>query len=88
MKKALVLGANGATGRLLVNQLLQKDCQVVAIVRHLNTLIGNDDVHPNLQIIEAEMSSMTTNDLSQYLEQCEAVLCCLGHNLTFKGLFG
>ena len=88
MKKALVLGASGATGRLLVKMLLQKDVEVIAIVRNANSLTNIDSSHPSLQIVEAEISEISENDLAQYLKECEVVLSCLGHNLTFKGMFG
>ncbi len=88
MKKVLVVGASGATGRLLVQILLQKEIKVVAIVRAsapLTNLVGS---HLNLQIVEAEISKMSESDLAQHLKGCDAVLSCLGHNLTFKGMFG
>jgi len=88
MKKALVLGASGATGRLLVKILLQKGVEVIAIVRNANSLTNIDSLHTSLQIIEAEISEVSESDLSQYLSECNAVLSCLGHNLTFKGIFG
>jgi len=88
MKKALVLGASGATGRLLVKMLLQKDVEVIAIVRNANSLTNIDSSHPSLQIVEAEISEISENDLAQYLKECGVVLSCLGHNLTFKGMFG
>lgn len=88
MKKVLVLGASGATGSLLVQQLLQKGIEVVAIVRTLNSLIQEMNVQPNLQVIEANISEMSENELAPYLGECDAVLSCLGHNLTLKGMFG
>jgi len=88
MKKALVLGASGATGHLLVEILLQKGIEVIAIVRHANSVTNIDKSQPNLQIIEAEISEISESELAQYLRECDAVLSCLGHNLTFKGLFG
>lgn len=88
MKKALVLGASGATGRLLVKMLLQKGVEVIAIVRNAASLANIDGPHPGLQIVEADISEMSETDLAQYLKECEAVLCCLGHNLTFKGMYG
>jgi len=87
MKKALVLGGSGATGKLLVELLLQKSIEVVAIVRNANSLINIDNSHPGLQIVEAEISKISESDLAQHLTECEAVLSCLGHNLTFKGMF-
>jgi putative NADH-flavin reductase len=88
MKKALVLGASGATGQLLVRMLLQKGVDVIAIVRNADSLANIDCSHHNVQIVEAEISEMSESDLAQYLDECEAVLSCLGPNLTFKGMFG
>jgi len=88
MKKVLILGASGATGRLLVQQLLQKDIKVVAIVRTLNSLSQEAGAQSNLQVIEANISEISENELAPYLQECDAVLSCLGHNLTLKGMFG
>lgn len=88
MNKALVLGASGATGRSLVQMLLKKGIEVIAIVRNANSLISIDSSQPGFQIVEAEISEISESDLAQYLAECEVVLSCLGHNLTFKGMFG
>ncbi len=88
MKKVLVIGASGATGRLLVEILLQKGVEVIAIVRNANSLTNIDSSHSGLQIVEADISEISESDLVQHLRECEAVLSCLGHNLTFKGMFG
>ena len=88
MKKTLVVGASGATGKLLVQQLLQSEIEVVAIVRDSNSFnqaIGN---HPKLHIVEASIAEMSEDMLFPLLEDCDAVFSCLGHNLSFKGLFG
>lgn len=84
----MVLGASGATGRLLVQLLLQKGVEVVALVRNADSLMNIDPVHPGLQIVEAGISELSASDLARHLAGCEAVLSCLGHNLTFKGMFG
>jgi putative NADH-flavin reductase len=88
VKKALVLGASGATGQLLVKALLQKGVEVIALVRNRNSLANMDSSYQGLTIIEAEISEIPVSDLAPYIEECEAVLSCLGHNLTFKGMFG
>ncbi len=88
MDKVLVLGASGATGRLVVQQLLQKEMKVVAIVRSLNSLAQEAAAQPDLQIIEANISEVSESDLTSILQGCDAVVSCLGHNLTFKGMFG
>lgn len=88
MKKALLPGASGATGQLLVKQLLEKNFHVTAIVRERKSFAAAINAHPDLKIIEAEISRIAAEDLNRHLAGCEAVLCCLGHNLTFTGLFG
>lgn len=88
MEKVLVVGASGATGRLLVKILLQKNINVVAIVRDSKSLSYLADSHSNLLLFEAEITEMTENDLGAHINECGAVLSCLGHNLTFKGMFG
>ncbi len=88
MKKALVLGASGATGKLLVQQLLHQGIRVIAIVRNLQSLAQEIGEQANLQIVEANITEMSEKELAPYLEDCNAVLSCLGHNLTFKGMFG
>jgi len=88
MKKMLILGSSGATGRLLVEILLQKGVEVIAIVRNANSLSSIANHHASLQIVERNISEMSENDLAPYIKECGAVLCCLGHNLTFKGMFG
>ena len=82
--KVLVVGASGATGRLVVDQLLSRDVEVNAIVRSLDALPDN----PNLYKIQASVHNLTNSEMATYLKNCSAVVSCLGHNLTFKGMFG
>ncbi len=82
--KVLVVGASGATGRLVVNQLLSRGAEVCAIVRSLDAL---PDM-PNLYKIQASVHNLTSIEMATHLKDCNAVVSCLGHNLTFKGMFG
>ena len=82
--KVLVVGASGATGRLVVDQLLDRGVEVNAIVRLLDSL----PEHPNLYKIQASVDSLTDSVMAAHLRGCDAVVSCLGHNLTFKGIFG
>lgn len=88
MDKMLIVGASGATGRLLTEILLKKNNNVIAIVRDQASLEHLVSLYPNLEIIEGEVSTLTVEDFASYIKECNAVLSCLGHNLTFKGLFG
>lgn len=82
--KVLVVGASGATGRLVVDRLLSQDVEVSAIVRRLDALPDN----ANLNKIQASVHNLSITDMATHLEGCSAVVSCLGHNLTFKGMFG
>lgn len=86
--KILVVGASGTTGKLLVEDLLHRDIEVTAIVRTSSSLINTFKNHSNYQEVSASITYMSDNDLSPFLNECDVVLSCLGHNLNFQGIFG
>ncbi|MEQ8525558.1 NAD(P)-binding oxidoreductase [Gracilimonas sp.] len=88
MSKALVLGASGATGRLLVKLLLDKGVQVIALVRNAGSLANIIDSNGQLDIVEAEISTIPDQELAKLLAGCTSVFSCLGHNISFKGIYG
>lgn len=84
----LVVGATGATGRLLVKQLLDEGHAVKAVVRSKEKLAGLAETYPALIQTPGNVLDMSTVELADIAEDCEAVCSCLGHNLTWKGIFG
>lgn len=84
----LVVGASGATGRLLVEQLLDRGEQVKIIVRSTESLPKVVLENENLSVIEASVLELSDAELIHHVSDCEALASCLGHNLTFKGMFG
>ena len=84
----LVVGATGATGRLLVEQLLDQGKTVKAIVRSPKSLPSRLTDNKRLTIVEANVLDMTSEELITQVKGCHAVVSCLGHNLSFKGMFG
>lgn len=82
--KVLVVGASGATGRLVVEQLLSQSVEVSVIIRSLDSLPDR----PNLYKIQASIHDLTSSEMAIYINGCNAVISCLGHNLTFNGMFG
>ena len=84
----LVVGASGATGRLLVEQLLERGQKVRVVVRSTESLTDNVTSHENLTVIRASILDLSDIELAQHVSGCDALASCLGHNLTFKGLFG
>ena len=83
----LVVGGSGATGRLLIGQLLQRGINVRAIVRSADRLPDEMKRQPGLHVIEASLLDLSDDELRMHVRGCVAVASCLGHNLTFKGLF-
>lgn len=84
----LVVGASGATGRLLIDQLLAKGEQVNIIVRSVDSLPDHLKQHVRLTITQASLLDMTDEELIEQVQGVNAVASCLGHNPTFTGMFG
>ena len=84
----LVVGASGATGRLLVKQLLEQGEKVKIIVRSVDSLPDSLIQNDQLMITQASLLKMTDTELARQVQGCRAVASCLGHNLTFQGMFG
>jgi hypothetical protein len=84
----LVAGASGATGKLLVEQLLGRGKKVRIMVRSPESLSENITSHDNVSVIYASILDLSDIELAQHVSDCDAVVSCLGHNLTFKGMFG
>jgi len=84
----LVVGASGATGRLLVEHLLNRGEHVRVIIRSEASLPDSIRQHVNLSITQASITEMSDAELAQHITGCDAVASCLGHNLSFKGIYG
>ena len=83
----LVVGASGATGRHLVEQLLIQKHKVKVIVRSPEKLPESWRNNDNLQIISASILELNDREMSEYSRDCQAIVSCLGHNLTWKGIY-
>ncbi|MCW8980874.1 MAG: SDR family oxidoreductase, partial [Altibacter sp.] len=84
----LVVGASGATGRHLVDQLLRNGTKVRIIVRSIQRIPPSWEQHDNVEIHIASPLELSETALNQYTADCDAVASCLGHNITFKGIYG
>ncbi len=84
----LVVGASGATGRPLVEDLLSRGEEVRIIVRTPDKLPAELTSNPNLTVIGATLLDLSDAQMAQYVAGCDAVASCLGHNVSFKGMYG
>jgi len=86
--RVLVVGASGATGRLLVEQLLIQGHKVKAIVRSPEKLPESWNNNDNLIIITASVLDLSDEEMREHVSDCDSIASCLGHNLNWKGIFG
>ncbi|MAR37245.1 MAG: NAD-dependent epimerase, partial [Chloroflexi bacterium] len=86
--KILIVGATGATGKLLVNQLLENGHEVKAFARNEKKFSHETINHKNLEIITNTVLDISEEELEKHTKGCDAIVSTLGHNLTFQGMFG
>ncbi len=86
--KALVVGASGATGKHLVEQLLEMGQSVKAIVRTPENLPNSWKENERLTIIQGSISEISKAQMVEYISDCDAMASCLGHILNLKGIYG
>jgi len=86
--RVLVLGASGATGRLVVTQLIKRQINTRIAIRIGAVLPEEIEENPLLEIVRGNINEFTDSEMSNLLRDCNAVVSCLGHNVTFKGMFG
>lgn len=84
----LVLGATGATGRHLTRYLLGQGHVVKAIVRSADRLDSDLFDDPNLRATEASVLDLSDSELTEIVRGCSAIASCLGHTMSFRGVYG
>ena len=84
----LVVGATGATGRQLIEQLLKMEQKIKVIVRPAGKVPDSWKNNDKISIIKANISEIRVDEMMNYLIDCQSVVSCLGHNITLKGIFG
>ena len=86
--KYLILGATGATGRLLAQQLLDRGQQLKVVVRSAERLPEAVRNHANCSVVEASFLNLSDEEIRELVSDCDGVASCLGHNISFKGIYG
>lgn len=84
----LVVGATGATGRLLVKELLDRGQQVRIVARSPDKLPELFRNKTSLDVRFASILDLSDSEITQLVSGCDAVASCLGHNLSLRGIFG
>lgn len=86
--KTLVAGASGATGKHLVEHLLNAGQEVKVIVRSTSKIPESWSNNSKVTIIKSNVLEVGVDEMAKHLADCGAVASCLGHNLTRKGIWG
>jgi uncharacterized protein YbjT (DUF2867 family) len=86
--KTLVLGASGATGKLVVQQLVKRKIQARIVVRKSAILPSQILDDKNIEIIKGSIDDFDIAKIKELVKDCDSVICCLGHNISFKGIYG
>ncbi|MFZ1288839.1 MAG: NAD(P)-binding oxidoreductase [Melioribacteraceae bacterium] len=86
--KTLVLGASGATGKLVVQQLIKRNINVKIVVRETAIIPLSILDNKQIEIIKGKIYDFDSAKIKELLKDCDSVICCLGHNINIKGIFG
>lgn len=86
--RVLVLGASGATGKLVEMQLIKRQINILIVVRESAILPAEVMQSPLVEIKRGNIAEFKSSDMASLLEGCDAIVSCLGHNITIRGMFG
>jgi nucleoside-diphosphate-sugar epimerase len=89
----LIVGATGATGKHLVQSLLNDGYPVSVIVRsqeRLLSFIDTDKVEKDLLTVKEAPSfyDLSAAEYQELVEQADILVSCLGHTLNLSGIWG
>ncbi len=86
--KVLVLGASGATGKQVIAQFIKREIHHRVVIRNnanLSPEISNSQL---VDVVTGNITDFNSEENKHIIDGCDAVVCCLGHNITFEGIFG
>ncbi len=86
--KVLVLGASGATGKLVLMQLVRRNINTRILIRGSAVIPEEFLDNPLVEIVKGNINELDQSDLDHLLEDCKVVISCLGHNISLQGMFG
>ena len=72
----------------MLTQLLERGVPVRAVVRSAERLPAGAAGNPLLAVVEADLMARPIDRLAADLDGCSTVISCLGHTISFRGVFG
>lgn len=86
--KVLILGASGATGKQVMMQLIEREIHTRIVIRNGANIPGEIRTSNFVEIINGNISEFNEQENRDIIDGCNKVVCCLGHNISLKGIFG
>lgn len=83
-----VVGASGATGKNLVKQLLKMGQDVKVIIRSSSKVPETWSKNDKVSVIKGNINELNVDEMAGYIKGCQAIASCLGHNMSWKGIYG
>ena len=71
-----------------MNQLLEKGHEIKAFARNITKFSTEIITHKKFDVIGTSVLDMSEEELENHTKGCDAIVSTLGHNLSFKGMFG
>jgi len=71
-----------------VDQLLKSEQKVKILVRATRNLPDHWNNNRQLTILNRNITQISVEEMSEIIADCQSVTSCLGHNLTWKGIYG
>ncbi|WP_428304202.1 NAD(P)-dependent oxidoreductase [Lacipirellula sp.] len=84
----IVLGATGATGRLVVAELLDRGESVRAVVRPGSKLPDALAHRERLSVTRCDLLKLSEYEFETLVAGATAIVSCLGHHMSLHGIFG
>ncbi len=84
----LLLGGTGRTGGRALQQLLGRGVHVRALVRSAARLPAGVADDPLLTVVEADLLSLSAEQVKAQVDGCDVVISCLGHTISARGILG
>ena len=84
----LLLGGTGRTGSRVLQQLLGRGVHVRAVVRSAERLPAGVADDPRLTVVEADLLTLSDEQVAEHADGCVAVVSCLGHTISVQGILG
>ncbi|MBU9711545.1 NAD(P)-dependent oxidoreductase [Evansella tamaricis] len=86
--RVLVLGASGATGKLVVKHLIERQITTRILIRKTAVLPQEIKENSLVEMVKGNINDLKESELNDLIHECNVIISCLGHNGTLRGMFG